>query len=358
MSSSQWNEGGVAEVCEHFQMDLSCLVDGELDEAAAARAMMHLESCTECRDFLSETRNCVSAHRDMADPDRLVARLSALTGSDLAEEARGIELVSRLASVLYQLGKAYVLAGTRVDHRTRVFEDAVPVEPTQTTGRGFVDGVLLSGQDRAGGVDWAGARGLLNGQLKRIESPIEKGRKLLTEALEADPSHEEARIYLAFLHGWEGKTLRAAQEYRTVFRTAIDERNRGHAAVQLGRLHAAEGDHRKSLVCFRWVGVSGLSARDDRFFYVDFNLGVQYARLGQRPRSLAAFRKLIDRNPGRVPEIADLFAQSDGLRKMVESDPSFAESLVATCPELFSTNEDGTPPTNASQPGGNPQGKA
>jgi tetratricopeptide (TPR) repeat protein len=356
MSSEWWNEG-VAEVCEHFQLDLSCLVDGELDEAAASRAMLHLESCADCREFFEETRACVRMHRDMADPTRLLAQVAALTGAGLAAGddipggARAIELVSRLASIFYQLGKAYVLAVSQPDQRTRVFERAVPVEPTQARGRGFVDGVLLSAGDEVGGVDWRGARGLLNGRLKQIESPLEKGRRLLDEALQVDPSHEEARIYLAYLHALEGKRLRAAGEYRTVFRTALDERNRGHAAVQLGRLHDAEGDHRRALACFRWVRASGLARREERFFFVDFNIGAQYAHLGQSERSLAAFRRLLDHSPHRLAEIAGLFAESRGLQAAIESRPGFLESLIRTCPELFgdaapgpSGTPHGTPP--------------
>ena len=76
------------------------------------------------------------------------------------------------------------------------------------------------------------ARAMLNGRLERIESPLEKGRKLLEEAIAIDPSHEEARLYLAFLHGHEGKRLLAAEEYLEIFQTAIDDANRGHAAIQ------------------------------------------------------------------------------------------------------------------------------
>lgn len=333
--SSESRDEGVAAVCDHFQMDLSSLLDGELDDSAASRAMLHLEACTDCRSFFDETRLCLRLHRDMADPDRLVARVVTLTGGDIAETARGFELVHRLASIFYQLGKAYVLAGTQIDHRTRVFEEAVPVESTQNQGRGFVDGVLSSGAKTAGGVDWRSARGLLNGRLKRIESPLEKGRKLLLEAVEADLSHEEARIWLAFLAAGEGRTLQAAEAYRDVFRTALDETNRGHAAVQLGRLYVAEENHRKALACFRWVKISGLAVRDERFFFVDFNIGVQRACLGDRAGSLAAFRALLDAHPRRLVEITQLFANSRLIARAMEEQAGFAEALLGACPELF-----------------------
>lgn len=327
-----------ANLCNHFQLDLSCLVDGELEEHAAARAMLHLEDCSGCRDFFEDTREQVRLHRDMADPDRLFARIAMLTGASgpsLREEAQGIELVHKLATVFYKLGKAYVLAVTDPGYRERVFEKAVPVNATQTRARGFVDGVLSSTGRDAGGVDWEAARKMLNGRLERIESPLEKGRRLLEEALGADASHEEARLYLAWLHAHEGKQLLAAREYQAVFDTAIDEANRGHAAIQLGRLHSAEEDYRRSIACWRWVTMSGLADSDDRFFVARFNLGMVYALTGNRARSLSYFRELLDRHPAHVNEVAGLFARSPRLRAAIDEQPGFGEELVATCPELF-----------------------
>src|SRR5438067_2248693 len=126
----------------------------------------------------------------------------------------------------------------------------------------LVDGVLMNGKERAGGLDWQRARAMLNGKLERIESPLEKGRRLLEEAIATDPSHEEAQLYMAFLHGHEGKRLTAAEEYRRIFNTAIHEANRGHAAIQLGRLHSSERNYRKAIACWRWVTMSGLADLD------------------------------------------------------------------------------------------------
>ena len=323
------------DLCYEFQMDLSCLVDGELEERVAGRAMLHLEQCSGCSEFFEATREQVRLHRDMADPDRLFARIAMLTGSELRAEAEGIDLVHRLATIFYRLGKAYVLAATDPGYTERVFEQAVAVDSTQTRGRGFIDGVLSSGQQDAGGVDWDHARSMLNGRLERIESPLTKGRRLLEEAIACDPSHEEARLYLAWLDAHEGKRLAAARQYRAVFDNAIDETNRGHAAIQLGRLHSGETDYRKAIACWRWVTMSGLADLDERFFVARFNLGMVYALMRNRPRSLAYFRELLDRHPRRIPEIAGLFARSPKLRDAVDEQPGFGEELVRTCPELF-----------------------
>ena len=340
-----WNED-LADVCAPFQVDISCLVDGELDEPAAARAMVHLEECETCRTFFDDTRQCMRLHLDATDPERLIARISALTGADFTKEAEAIEHVHRLATIFYQLGKAYLLSAIDPDFRTRVFEKALPVDTTQTMGRGFVEGVLHAHPEAAqdegvlenGGlarVDWRKARSLFNGRLKQIATPLEKGRRLLDEAVHADPSHEEARLYLAFLAARDGKTLKAAREYRELFRSALSEQNRGHAAIQLGLLHDGEGDPRKALACFRWVTISGLADRDERFFFVRFNLALEYALLGRAERATAALRTLLDKQPARAREVADMILKAKNFQDALEKLPGFGESLLQTCPELF-----------------------
>lgn len=322
-----------------FQLDLSCLLDGELDEGASARAMLHIEECAGCRAFFDDVRLQVRLHRDMRDPDRLLAQVAMLTGaldmSAFEDQGEQFALVERLATVFYQLGKSYVLAATDPGFRTRVFETALPVEETRLAGRKWVDGLLSSGHAQAGGLDLASARQMLNGRLERIEEPLEKGRRLLHEALRADPDHDPARLYLAFLHAHEGKVLQAAREYRQVFDTALDDAHRGHAAMQLGLLHEREGDYRKTIPFFRWVVASGLEARDPRFFGARFNLGTAYAMLGRKERALKEFRELLDRHPARVGDVATFFARAPRLQQAIERVPGFAEDLLATCPELF-----------------------
>ena len=349
MDTKSWlNE---ADTHSRFQLDLSCMLDGELDEGRAARAMLHIEECSHCRDFFKDLRMQVRLHRDATDPDRLFARVAMLTNGDsctdglisrsLEMEAEAIDLVHRLATVFYQLGKAYVLAAIDPDFRTRIFEKAVSVPETKNTGRGFVDGVLMNGKDRnGGGIDWQKARHLLNGRLERIESPLEKGRRLLEEAISADPSHEEARLYRAFLYAHEGRTLDAAEEYRDVFNTAVNETNRGHAAMQLGKLYISQRSYRKSIACCRWVTISGLADADDRFFGARFNLGKCYAMLGQKDRALDAFDDLLTRHPDRLTEIRKLFANAPLLQAAIESVPGFPDELMERCSELFAAGTD------------------
>ena len=326
-----------------FQIDVSCMVDGELDQAGSARTIAHLEGCSHCREFFEDVRLQVRCHRDLADPDALVERYTNLVGDSSANEVESTELVQRLATIFYRLGKAYVLTGMdpqfreRVFEHTRVFERAVPLHPTKNRGRGFVDGVLGSGRGEAGGLDWIRARKMFNGKLESIESPLEKGRRLLQEAVAADPAYSEPRLYLAFLDAKEGKSIRAANQFRQVFRTAKKPSNRAHAAIQLGLLYEAESEYRKAVACCRWVAMSGVEAADDRFFFVRFNIGMYYAHLADRERSLDAFRELIDRHPERLQEVVRLFRRSPRLRAAIDMQPGFGEALLAKCPELFTT---------------------
>lgn len=336
-----------------LQQDLSCLVDGELDEGAAARAMLALEESTEARSFFDDIRRFARCHRELSEPQRLEARVAMLGAAEIARAAENIDLAHRLATIFYQLGKAYTLSAIDPEgFRERIFESAVPVDQTKTRGRGFVDGVVDSGRvdDGAfdalspgawgGRADWTQARHLLNGRLEQIADPMEKGRRLLEQATEIDPSHEESRIYLAYVLAREGKTLRAAALYRDVFDTAMSMANRGHAAMQLGRLHFAEGDLREALLLWRWMTVSGLAGRrgDPRFNVVRFNIGVAYAVQGRDDRALTSFRALMDHHldaDGDPAELARLFVENDDARAIFESRPGFVERLTREVPELL-----------------------
>jgi len=331
----EWWVEDLTDECVQFQLDLSCLVDGELGEVAAACAIAHLENCVECRRFFEDARDQVRAHRELADPEGLLSRYSALLGVHAEDDLEALGLVERLATIFYQLGKAYVLAGADPGFRLRVFEKAAQVASLQVRGRGFVDGVVASGRGHSGGIDWSAARHMLNGRLERIESPLAKGRRLLEEALASDPAHEEARLYLAWLDAHEGKRIRAAQTFRQIFRSSTSFENRAHAASQLGKLVAAEGDLRKAIACNRWILASGLVDEDDRFFYARFNIGIYYADLERPERALRSFRALLDEHPERVPEIAQLFLNSPRTRAVIDRQPGFAEALLRTCPELF-----------------------
>ena len=329
---SYWADD-LGEVCAQFQLDLSCMVDRELDEVAAVRAIAHMEDCDACTSFFDDVRAQVRAHRDLVLGEDLIETLVGAPGLE------SIELQHRLSQIFYHLGKAYVLTALDPGWATRVFERPVEVAAAQARGRGYVDGVVARGGMRQHGIDLQHARHMLNGRLSRIESPLEKGRRLLDEALAIDPSHEEARLYLAYLCEREGKTLRAANAYRQVFRTSVQDVNRGHAALRLGNLLAKQGEYKKAIACSRWVLSAGLEALDERFFVARFNVGKNYAKLGERERALDAFRGLFDHHRERRDEIVRAFLTAPSLQQAIDAQPGFGEALLERCPELLDDPE-------------------
>ena len=48
------------------------------------------------------------------------------------------------------------------------------------------------------------------------------------------------------------------------------------------------------------MSIAGLEERDERFFFVLFNIGVLYAQMRDRRRSLYYFRRLLDRHPDKL----------------------------------------------------------
>lgn len=341
--NTQWWLDDLPQEWVDLQLDISCLIDGELDEAAACRVMEQLEANPACKSFFEDCLLQVRMHKDMAEPGRLLERFSALTGIEPGNEAESFELIHQLATIFYKIGKAYVLSATDPEYRIRVFEKAVDVEPTKRWGRGFVDGVMRRSSGQALPIDLQHARHMLNGKLSKIEGAMEKGVRLLDEALTIDPQHEEARLYRGFVYATENKQLRAEREFREVFDTALDEVNRGHAAVQLGRLYFAEQEYGKAIGYLRWILASGVADREERFFVVRFNIGVYYAHWRKPERSLQYFRTLLDHHPDRAGEVSRLFLEAPTLRHVIEAQPGFAEALLDTCPELFGLNQTTSP---------------
>ncbi|MFT5197842.1 MAG: tetratricopeptide (TPR) repeat protein [Planctomycetota bacterium] len=318
-----------------LQYNLSCLADGELDESAAARALVKIENDEECRTFFEDIKRCARMHRDVMEPSRISARIAMMAG-ELEEGQESQQLNRRLATIFYQLGKAYVLSAVDFDSfREHVFADAVPIAQTKTTGRGFVDGVLIGGRAGSGQQDWTEARHLFNGRLEKIEKPMEKGVRLLEQVLEIEGDHEEARIYLAFVHTYQGHSLKAERLYREVFDSALVLENRGHAAMQIGQLFSKEGDHRKAATYFRWVTLSGLAEREPRFWAAYFNLAIASLGMGRTQRGLLWFRDLLDRFPEHVSEAARLCMGSPTFRASIERDSDFTQAFEQCCPELL-----------------------
>ena len=99
VSNSKWWLDDLTEVCVQFQLDLSCLADGELDDQAAGRAIAHLDGCSTCNEFFEDTRMQARALRDLSNPETLAGQFRTLVGVQVTDEFETIDLVSKLPHV-------------------------------------------------------------------------------------------------------------------------------------------------------------------------------------------------------------------------------------------------------------------
>ena len=99
----EWWVDDLAEVCVRFQLDLSCLVDGELDEVAGASAIAHLEDCATCQMFFDDARAQGRAHR--VDGPSFQARVGSSNRFPRARPQARSRQVADLQSAVVRVGQ-------------------------------------------------------------------------------------------------------------------------------------------------------------------------------------------------------------------------------------------------------------
>ena len=270
-------------LCQGFQRDLSALFDQELPEDAARKTMAHMQVCGDCGEFFQAIRLQALAHRDLAVPGSLSRRLRRMRGDDLFEGLTDSEIIRRMASALYQLGKAYVLLATDNEYLLRVAEEPVVIDH-------FVAGeandlVEAAGATGACCVDEALLR-------DRTENNLVQGRKLLEEALRLKPQFSEALLYHGFVCQVQGELEGAQKAYHQVFLRSERMTNRVHAAIQLGMLYDRADQNERALRMYRWVLASGIVQRKPQFDFVLFNVAVEHVSLGDLDAAATMFGRI------------------------------------------------------------------
>ena len=101
-------------LCPQIEIDLSAMVDGELDPASVRRVLVHSEVCPSCRGFLDGIRTQMRAHRDLADAGLTAEGTDFEAPANPRAEALREQLVrnrEQLGRILYEVGRGYVLMG-------------------------------------------------------------------------------------------------------------------------------------------------------------------------------------------------------------------------------------------------------
>ncbi len=313
-------------LCVSFQRDLSALLDGELPEQSSRRTLAHMEACSSCAEFFQAIRLQTLAHRDLAVPGSLARRLGRMRGEDLFEGMTDAEIVRRLASALYELGKAYVLLANDGDYLLQVAQE--PVEVDKFSAGEMADAMHVAGE--------SGACSLSEESLRaRGDDYLAHGGRLLEEALDLKPKFAEARIYSGFVHQLCGREDEALGCYREVFLHTDRPANRAHAAIQMGQIYDERGEHRQALRSYRWVLASGMLARNPDLAFVLFNIAIEHLSLGDTNRAVSMLLRIRDDYPETWSHCSDWLQSSPHFLSDLRSNADFRAQIEREEPAFF-----------------------
>lgn len=341
--------------CMQIQVDLSAMVDGELDAPSVRRVMVHSDACDACRSFLESIRCQARFHREVASVDSEVAGAQVVGAQQVAgqfasddgahEEAAAAHLRQlltanrrKLSRILYELGRGFVLMGLSPDFSREVSKEPVPMPDIAMRGRSFLDEVSRSADGiQGGGVHgaWVPAKDLFDGRWCPPVESLAKGQRLLTECLGLDQDLHEARIYLGLVHHVRGQRLLARKQFLQVLAGTEDRVMRGYALLNLGNLHLDEGDCDGAASLLQEVVQSGVVEQQPRLCMAYFNLGLAYGLRGKFDECLAWFRRLHDEVPHRRGVVARELRRRSQFLHLMRSHPSVLGAFARALPAWF-----------------------
>jgi tetratricopeptide (TPR) repeat protein len=282
--------------CLQIQVDLSAMLDGELEPAGVRRVMVHSDLCDSCRQFLEGIRSQARLHK------KLAATLApAAAGGELATVAEKLRLrltanSTKLSRVLYELGRGFVLMGLSADFSREVAREPVPVPDMAMRARSLLDEVSR-GDAGAPPAEWVAARQLFDGQLRTPDENLAKGQRLLSECLALEPECHEARIYLGLVHYVRGQRSAARRQFGEVLAHSQDRRIRGFALLNLGNVHLDEGDPEGAVRLLLQLVNSGVIPEQPSLSTAYFNLGLAFGMNGQFGECLTWFERMAKELP-------------------------------------------------------------
>lgn len=325
--------------CLQIQVDLSAMFDGELDAPSVRRVMVHSDVCPSCRDFLEGIRNQARMHRTLHE-EGVLAEATAVAGE--RETGAGklrkqlMENRQKLARILYELGRGFVLMGLSQDFSREVAKEPVPVPDMALRGRHFVAEIERWASGNGQTAEWVAAKDLFDqAHLRTPTEHLAKGQRLLSECLALEPDHHEARIYLGLVHQVRGQRVLARRQFSRVITHTDDRTMRGFALLNLGNVHFDEGDFEGAIHLWQQLVDSGVIAHQPRFGMAYFNLALTYGLQGQFEHSLTWFRRLHDELPHKRPAIARELSRRSQFVHLLRSHPQAEGKFAQSFPNWF-----------------------
>lgn len=277
--------------------------------------MVHSDVCGACREFLEGIRSNVRLHCTLA-------AITAAPATETAAKRLRDQLVAnrrKLARVLYELGRGFVLMGLSPDFSREVAKEPVPVPDVAMRGRNLLDEVKRS----TGGAvaDWVAADELFDGRLRSAEENLSKGQRLLTECLALESSMHEACIYLGLVHHVRGHRGAARRQFQQVLEQSSDRLMRGYALSNLGNIHLDEGDCDGAVRLLLELVESGVLPDHPKMSTALFNLAIAYGMKGEFADCLHWFQRLHSELPHKRNLVGRELARRSQFLHLVRTHP-------------------------------------
>ncbi|MBK8097076.1 MAG: tetratricopeptide repeat protein [Planctomycetes bacterium] len=324
--------------CLQIQVDLSAMLDGELDAPSVRRVMVHSDVCAQCRGFLESIRTQARLHRCLdASEDGSADAVPSESGAAGRLRRQLMENQQRLGQILYELGRGFVLMGLSPDFSREVAKEPVPVPDMAMRGRNLVDEVTrLTGGSASSSGTWVAAKELFDqGHLRTPTENLGKGQRLLAECLVLQSDHHEARIYLGLVHHVRGQRGLARRQFTQVLTGTDDRIMRAFALLNLGNVHLDEGDCEGAAQLLTQLVESGVVQSQPRFGMAYFNLALAYGLLGRFEESHSWFQRLHEELPHKRAAVARELTRRSQFVHLLRSHPEAAIRLERSFPAWF-----------------------
>ncbi len=343
--------------CAEFEQQIHDYVDRELSQADSKNLVVHLELCDECRDSMEALRRNIRAHCATSSGDADVDAEIAAFDSTKFFAGLSTTLLSgnldRLAELMYELGKAYFLAGNDARLVTFVHRKAVSIERARAEGERLAKetGNLSNTSDkktkdsrrdlrrardmfRSGGTARSVRATRLGARSGRAS--LDNARRFLEEAVILRPEHVQARLYLGVYFQRIDRPVDAIAQYRKILaRTELDRTVRAMTLQALGNAYAYQRDYKRAIRCFDDILATGIVDDDPRFFTVLVSLAMFNAKLEKFDRSAEFFGRLVERFPAKVSEARRTLERASEFRGLLAKRSQFRNDLLKRYPILF-----------------------
>jgi tetratricopeptide (TPR) repeat protein len=337
--------------CAEFETSVHSYVDGELARTDSRALLVHLELCEGCRGTIDVLREQIRVHQSAFDLERVMVDFDKDGFFARLSDRLATSNTSRLSSLLYELGKAYFVAGNDAKLTMFLHRKAVSIERASAEGRRLVKetvelGARGAGSDRRRAAALKRSSQLFRGRessrkgarlgVRSGRTPLDNARRFLEECLILDPKNAAARLYLGVYFVRCDRPTEAIAEYEKILALpGLDRMTRVMTLQALGNAHGYLCAYDKAVAAFEEIRRIGQVEDDPKFFTIHLSLAMFYAKLGKLDRSTELFGELVTRFPDRTAEARAVLAKAEVFRGLLVSRPRFRDRLSKRYPALF-----------------------